>query len=132
MRFETLLPLIDVAFFLVIAFMMISHLTTARPFDVALPVSAEGGKADGTFVLYLSPEGVPGVVLPTAMTGEDALLALAAARADLCAQADCTSAPPALRIAADADTPAPALAVLLPRLAAMGFGAVQLVAVAGR
>lgn len=131
MRFETLLPLIDVVFFLVIAFMMISHLTTARPFDVTLPESAQRLAAEGDFTLFVSAAGEAGFVGVQSLTGEAALQALSQARATHCAQIDCASAPPALRIAADAAAPASVLAALFPRFAAMGFGAVRLIATEG-
>jgi biopolymer transport protein ExbD len=131
LRFETLLPLIDVVFFLVIAFMMISQITTARPFDVALPQSSAPDRADGRFTLYLSSDGTPGYVAEQVLTGEAALAALAVARADHCARADCATRPPVVQVAADAAAPAAGLAALLPVLAAMGFGSVLIVTAEG-
>ena len=126
------IPLIDVVFFLVIAFMMISHLTTARPFAVALPESVQQQGTDGEFTLFLSAAGQAGFISQNAvLTGETALLALSQALADHGAGLDCAEEPPALQIAADAATPAPVLAALLPRLAAMGFASVQLVTTGG-
>jgi len=131
LRFEPLLPLIDVVFFLVIAFMMMSHLTSDRPFDVVLPDSAQRQPSDGVLTLFVSADGEPGFVGAMPLTGEAALDALAASRAAVCAATDCATDVPVLRIAADAGAPGAALAALLPRLAAMGFADVQLVTAGG-
>lgn len=131
LRFETLLPLIDVVFFLVIAFMMISHLKTPQPFAVTPPESAQRQGSDARFTLFVSPDGAPGFMAATPLTGEAALAGLAAARAAYCATADCLQDPPALRLAADTGAPGPGLAALLPVLAGMGFGQVELVATGG-
>ncbi len=131
LRFETLLPLIDVVFFLVIAFMMVSHLKTPQPFAVTPPESVQRRASDATFTLFVSPDGVPGFVADRPLTGEAALARLAVARAAHCATADCLQNPPALRLSADAGTPGPGLAALLPVLAGMGFGQVDMVATGG-
>lgn len=131
MRFETLLPLIDVVFFLVIAFMMISHLTSARPFEIDLPQSAQRQEAEGTFTLFLSAAGDLGFTGGEVLTGDAALAALAEARSQHCARADCAGVPPVLRLAADAAAPAPRLAALLPRLREMGFATLRLVTTGG-
>jgi len=138
-RFETLLPMIDVVFFLVIAFMMLSNLKEARPFAVTLPerTLTDGPMADGPmaadpagiFTLFVASDGRAGLLASGVMTGEAALAALAGARAAQCAATDCAAMPPVLRLQADAALPGPDLARLLPRLAAMGFGTVHLGAV---
>jgi biopolymer transport protein ExbD len=127
---EPLLPLINVVFLLLVFFLISSRLAPPDPVPVAPPVtnSALPGGAEGPLVLHLAADGT--LALGVAR-GDDALAALAAARAAHCQRADCASAPPALVLRADAGLPAAALAPLLRDLAAMGFGAVRLVASAG-
>ncbi|MBT9384940.1 biopolymer transporter ExbD [Pseudooceanicola sp. CBS1P-1] len=56
-RAESIVPMINVVFLLLIFFLMTSRLTPAEPFKVTPPQAAEGTEAEGTGVLYLSSEG---------------------------------------------------------------------------
>ncbi len=121
---ENLLPMINVVFLLLIFFLIAAKLAPPEPFAVALP-EAEGIAApDAGLTLHLDATGQPGFA---DALGDAALVALAAARTELCASVDCAVAPPMLLLRADANAPAAALAALMPRLAAAGFGAVTLV-----
>ena len=127
---EPLLPMIDVVFFLVVFFMIVSRFTTAEPFAVDRPVSAEADLGEGAFSLFLSPAGEAGFVGETAIvTGEAALVALAGARAAYCA-AGCGDTPPVLLLYTDAAMPGAMLAGILSRLGAMGFSDLRLLTVA--
>jgi biopolymer transport protein ExbD len=62
---------------------------------------------------------------------EAALKGLAAARGEYCMQADCAATQPRLTLRADSRLPAARLAALLPRIAGLGFGQVELAIVPG-
>lgn len=121
---ENLLPMINVVFLLLIFFLIAAKLAPPEPFAVALPEAAAEAGPSGDFTLHLSAAGQPGFA---DVLGDAALAALAAARALVCAGADCTAQQPRLMLRADASTPAAALAALLPKLAAAGFAEVTLV-----
>lgn len=127
---EPLLPMIDVVFFLVVFFMIVSRLTNAEPFAVVRPAAPVTDSAEGEFALYLSASGETGFVGASGIVqGKAALAALAQARAAHCAVVDCTAQPPVLLLHADAAAPAQGLAALLPDLAAAGFAGVSLLTV---
>ncbi len=124
---ETLLPMINVVFLLLIFFLISARMAPPEPFPVTPPQSqaqsqAEGG---GDFTLYLAADGRIGYA---GALGDAALAALAADRDRHCAGQDCTAAPPRLSLRADAAVAAQAVAALLPRLGHLGFGRVELVA----
>lgn len=130
---ENLLPMINVVFLLLIFFLIAARLAPAEAVAVQPPegrASAEAGaEADGLFTLLIAADGT---LAWQADLGEAAVTGLAAARAGHCAQTDCTATPPRLSLRADARLPAAQLAALLPRIAALGFGQVDLVVLPGR
>lgn len=127
---EPLLPMIDVVFFLVVFFMIVSRFTNAEPFAVARPASVAQEVAMGDLALFLAPDGRLGFAGAAGLSeGEAALAALSQARAAYCAAQDCTTPPPLL-LHADAAAPGRVLAQLLPKLSAMGFAEIRLITVA--
>jgi biopolymer transport protein ExbD len=129
-RPEALLPMIDVVFFLIVFFMMVSQFASPEPFTVDAPSAQSVDAVEGEYALYLSASGALGFAGDGAIiTGEAALTALAAARDAGCRRQDCAAQAPALVLHADLGAPATALAEVLPRLAAAGFGDVRLITV---
>jgi biopolymer transport protein ExbD len=108
---ETVVPMINVVFLLLIFLLLSATLSPAPPLDVALPEADAAAASDpGEAVLHVAADGTLAL---GALRGEAALAAL----------------PPGARVElrADARLPAAALAALLPRLA--GAGEVVLVTV---
>ena len=124
----SLLPMINVVFLLLIFFLIAAKLTPPEAFSVTPPRinGTDGATPEGRFTLLL---GADGALAHGTLTGDAALPALAAARDDWCAVADCALAPPTLTIRADANAPASALAPLMRQLAPLGFSRVDLAAV---
>lgn len=119
---DPLLPMIDVVFFLIVFYMIVSSFAEPEPFAIAPPQSAQAMAVEGEAALFLGADGIAAIAGGAgAITGEAALAALAAR----CAPGGCGP----LRLHADAAAPASALAALLPRLAAAGFGDIRLVTV---
>ena len=125
---DSMLPMINVVFLLLIFFLMVAQLKQPEAFEVIPPVAhtaaQDRAEAKGDFVLLLSAQTLPGY---RDTTGEAAFSALQAARVAHCAAVACDTAPPRLTLRADAGMPASTLATLLPRLAALGFSDVRLV-----
>lgn len=120
---EPLLPLIDVVFFLIIFFMMVSRLAEPDPVEVVRPQAAAPDEVAGELSLYL---GRDGVVVARAeagpVRGEAAVAALVAR---------CGTGCGTVLIHADQAAPAKAVAGLLADLARAGLADVRLVTVAG-
>lgn len=114
---DTLLPMINVVFLLVIFFLISSRFVPPEPFPVTPPEAGGQGLGDGRLTLLVNAEGVAGY---GGATGEAALLALAES---------CGGACGVLLLRADAAMPAQRLAALLPRLAALGFADIRLLTV---
>lgn len=123
-RSENLLPMINVVFLLLIFFLIAARLAGPEPFPVTVPEAESDMLAEDGFTLWLGPGGEAGFA---DAPGDEAVEALAAARAAHCATADCVAEPPVLLLRADADAPAAALAALMPALGAMGFARVGMV-----
>ena len=129
-RAESLLPMIDVVFFLIIFFMMVSHFAAPEPFAVARPASDGTEAVAGELGLFLDAAGQWGHVGATgAVMGDGALPSLQAALQEHCAQVDCKETPAVLLLHADAAAPATLLAEALPQLMAMGFADLRLITV---
>lgn len=126
---DNLLPMINVIFLLLIFFLLAAQLTAPEPFPVTPPEAQAQAEAEGKFTLHIAADGRIGY---REVEGDAALAALAAARTDQCLNTDCLAEPPVLTIRADAALPATRLAVLMPRLSALGFAQLDLVATAGR
>lgn len=119
---ENLLPMINVVFLLLIFFLIAAKLTPPSPFEVTPPEAQTQPRPAAEardLVLWLGPEGE---LAFGAARGEAALADLATAR--LACTEDCTR----LTLRADAAAKAGSLAALAPKLAAMGFARVSLVA----
>lgn len=122
---ENLLPMINVVFLLLIFFLISARLTPPEPFSVAPPEARAAEEARGDFNLFLSASGQIGF---RDVIGEDALVAVTAAKDDYCRTSDCMAEPAVLTLRADAGLEAAELAQLMPRLATMGFTRIELVA----
>ena len=112
-RAESIVPMINVVFLLLIFFLMSAQITPPAPFDVTLPESASDSAARPADTLYMDAEG---------------RLAFNAARGAAVYDAIAARATPdtALQIRADARLEAQALARLLPELAARGILEIEL------
>lgn len=117
-RGESIVPMINVVFLLLIFFMMTSRLAAPEPFDVAPPKTESGEPGETSAILFLSAEGEIGF---EDLRGPAAVAAFAAI-------ADAEDAVPQLR--ADANTTATNVARLLRDLAAAGLSDVALVVTA--
>ncbi len=106
-RAESVVPMINVVFLLLIFFLMTAQIAPPAPFDVELPTSEADAPADGQDVLYVSAEGELAFNDVRAGAVFDALAL------------DERDGP--LLIRADARVPAAELAALLPRLSAIGI-----------
>ncbi|WP_176249503.1 MULTISPECIES: biopolymer transporter ExbD [unclassified Sulfitobacter] len=109
---ESIVPMINVVFLLLIFFMMSATITQAPPFDLTLPETQAKGEVTGDQTLYLSAQGT---------VGYDG--ALDDAAWDLLGAVD----PAPLTVRADATLEARRLAQVLARLSAMGHADVELV-----
>ena len=114
-RAESIVPMINVVFLLLIFFLMTSRLTPPEPFEVEPPKAEEGAEAEETAVLFLSSEGEAGF---KDLRGTEAVEAYVAENADK------EGAP---QIRADGKTEAAALARLLRELTEAGVQNVALV-----
>lgn len=125
---DNLLPMINVVFLLLIFFLISARLTPTEAIAVTPPVAQTQSEALGEFALLIGPDGA---LAYRDETGPAALAALAKARQDHCAAADCGQRPPRLSLRADTHLPANRLAALLPQIAALGFAQVELVVLPG-
>ncbi|MFN4156414.1 MAG: ExbD/TolR family protein [Paracoccaceae bacterium] len=126
---ENLLPMINVVFLLLIFFLMSARLTPPEPFPVTPPAAQTEAEAQGEFALFIAADGQLGY---RDSLGDAALARIMASREGHCAAADCVAAPPRLTLRADTALPATALAGLLPKLSALGFASIELLAEGGR
>jgi biopolymer transport protein ExbD len=123
----SLLPMINVVFLLLIFFLISARMTPPEAFPVTPPTAAQAqaAEADGRFVLLVGLDGRLGY---RAAVEDAALAALAQARVQHCAVADCAADPPRLGLRVDGALPAIDLARILPRVAALGFDRTELIA----
>lgn len=119
---EPLLPMIDVVFFLIVFFMMVSHFAEPEPFAVARPLSGADQQVAGDGAIYVSATG------QVAVQGADGVVEGDAAVAALVARCGNGACGPVL-IHADEAAPAGVVAALLPKLAAAGLADLRLVTV---
>ena len=125
---ENLLPMINVIFLLLIFFLIAARMTAPEPFAVTPPQAMTEAEAQGDFTLFIAADGLLGY---REHRGDAALAALVASRTDHCLSTDCRADPPRLTLRADSALPAARLAALMPRLPALGFDSVELVAIGG-
>lgn len=111
-RAESVVPMINVVFLLLIFFMMSARIAPAPPFDLTLPAAVQDGALNEDVTLYLSREGEISV---QGQSGEAAWEIL-------------RGVDPAqdLTLRADAELPAPVLAKTLSALSDIGFSDVVL------
>ncbi|MDT0683808.1 biopolymer transporter ExbD [Roseicyclus sp. F158] len=136
---ESIIPMINVVFLLLIFFLMTAQIAPPEPFDVTPPDSASDEPAEAPLTLHVDASGQLGF---QGATGEDDVFeALTAEREAICevspdvraedaAEAgaeDPCAEPPVLMIRADLGLPGDRLAALLPRIATAGFSRAQIV-----
>ncbi|CUH67337.1 protein TolR [Thalassovita gelatinovora] len=109
---ESVVPMINVVFLLLIFFMMSARIAPAPPFDLTLPTAVQNAALEEDRALYLSADGAVGF---QGLLGAKAWAALGVL--------DKTQE---LTVRADADLPAPMLAAVLAKLAAMGISSASL------
>ena len=125
---ESIVPMINVVFLLLIFFLMTAQIAPPEPIAVDPPEASSEDQAEADISLYLGPDGT--LAFRDAEGDEAALRALELARIDLCGDGGCDGAKlPPLILRADAGAPAPQVAKLLPRLAEIGFTDIQLITV---
>ncbi|SFP82374.1 ExbD/TolR family protein [Tranquillimonas alkanivorans] len=123
---ESVVPMINVVFLLLIFFLMAAQITPPAPFEVEPPEAEVEDAAETGLVLHLAAAGTLGF---RDAVGEDAALAaLSAERTALCGACDGDETPPVV-LRADAGAPAAAVAALLSKLGAEGVGDVSLITV---
>ncbi|NIY73519.1 biopolymer transporter ExbD [Marivivens donghaensis] len=115
---ESVIPMINVVFLLLIFFLMSARMSPPEPVEVTPPQSSADDPADLDAVLYV---GADGVAAYRDARDAEALTAYAAA---LCG-GDCDGAAATLR--ADTGAPAVKIAALLTQLAGLGIADVELV-----
>lgn len=116
-RGESIVPMINVVFLLLVFFLMTATIAPPDPFDIAPPEVAAGAPAEAAATLYLAADGR--LAFGTAR-GEAVFAAIAAAP-------DVASG--GLTLRADGSVPGAAVARLLERLAAIGVARVGIVTV---
>ena len=124
---ESIVPMINVVFLLLIFFLMTAQIAPPDALEVSPPDALSDTPAEAELTLYVDKEGT---VAFRDHRGEDAALyALELERITLCADGGCglEGAVPPLRLRADAEVPATVVAQLLPKLAGLGFGQIELV-----
>ena len=127
---ESIVPMINVVFLLLIFFLMTAQIAPPEPFDVTPPEALSEEPAEGEFVLYLDAGGQLGFL--DALGEEAALAAFQTALEAYCETGGCSDdlTPPSVQLRADAEVPAARVAALLPRLGAAGARDVMLVTAA--
>ncbi|MEM8538699.1 MAG: biopolymer transporter ExbD [Pseudomonadota bacterium] len=114
---ESIVPMINVVFLLLIFFLMTSQIVTPDPFDISVPTATREDEATADPVLYISATNT---LHFDGVEGPDAL-----ARIKAVAEADAI-----LQIKADAALEASALAATLTQLTTAGFSNVEIVVAA--
>ena len=110
---ESVVPMINVVFLLLIFFLMTAQIAPPEPFEVNPPESSAGAPADGQRILYVSADGTLAL---GELRGDAVFPALAGLGEN-----------EALMLRADKAVEASQIAALLPRLAAQGIRRVKLV-----
>lgn len=113
-RGESIVPMINVVFLLLIFFLMTSQIAPPEPFEVAPPMATTHQETDTEVTLYI---GKTGEIAYQDHRGEDAVKQAVQAAAEA----------KVFRIRADADLEASTLASLLKSLSAYPLRAVELV-----
>ncbi|MFX0543693.1 ExbD/TolR family protein [Roseovarius sp. S4756] len=124
---DSIVPMINVVFLLLIFFLMTAQIAPPFPIDVNPPTAQEAGApTEADLTLYL---GSDGALAFEDATGSAALGALTRAREAICAGGGCGTSPPPLILRADGSASGAALAGLMVMVGEAGFAQVQLVTV---
>ena len=123
-RAESIIPMINVVFLLLIFFLMTAQIAPPEPFEVMPPEADADNPAEAELVLYIDAAGRLGF---GENTGEEAVLTALAEQVAAACEGQRCEVTQLLSIRADAETPASVLAALLPKLATAGFDAAQIV-----
>ncbi len=124
---DSIVPMINVVFLLLIFFLMTAQIAPPMPFEVTPPnAAAQGDPTEADLTLYLSADGDLGY---RDVRGPGALPALQQALIELCETGDCGDNRPTLILRADGAVEGALLARLMPQLAQAGFSQIQLVTV---
>lgn len=110
---ESVVPMINVVFLLLVFFLMTSQIAPPDPVEVAPPTSDRGAPIDQGVRLFLAADGVPRL---DGLSGAAALAALAAR----------DPADDPVILAADAGLPAETVARVMRQLAELGLARVEL------
>lgn len=110
---ESIVPMINVVFLLLIFFLMTAQIAPPEPFEVSLPESAAEAPSEAGHTLHLSGEGE---LAYQDLRDEEALAALSGL-----GEAE------TLKLRADRSVPAQQVAILLGRLAGLGISRVELI-----
>ncbi|MCG7521548.1 biopolymer transporter ExbD [Ruegeria sp. Ofav3-42] len=113
-RSESIVPMINVVFLLLIFFLMTSNLATPEPFDVTPPQASSEAEPEVERTLYVDKTGRTAF---DGVEGEAALRAIAAV----------SETDSVIQLRADAELEASVLAKLLKDLTAAGFSRVELI-----
>jgi biopolymer transport protein ExbD len=111
-RRESIVPMINVVFLLLIFFLMTATIVPQPPFQMTLPEAGDAPETPGTAPLFVSADGS---LAHRGAFGEAAITSIDPGQA--------------LEVRADARLAASELAALLPRLAALGIEEIRLVTV---
>lgn len=123
---ESVVPMINVVFLLLIFFLMTAQIAPPEPIDVELPDAGIETEVAAPFQLFLGSDGT--LAFQDAKGTHEALHALEVERVRACADGGCEGLEgPSIALHADRNVPASEVAALLPKLTAMGFSQVELV-----
>ncbi|GAA6178619.1 hypothetical protein NBRC116594_00570 [Shimia sp. NS0008-38b] len=111
---ESIIPMINVVFLLLIFFLMTAQIAPPEPFEVSPPESLAEAPAEGSQTLHVSAEGE---MAYGDARGEDAVLSALKDSMD----------GDALMLRADRAVPAETIAALLPKLASVGVRHLKLI-----
>jgi len=125
---ESIVPMINVVFLLLIFFLMTAQIAPPDPLDVRLPLSDASAEVPQDGALYMGSDGSLAFNTPQGVVyGEAALLSLVAQ----ILEQDQLQGKGEVVLKADASVAAREVARLLPRLAVLGVGDVRLVTAEG-
>jgi len=125
---ESIVPMINVVFLLLIFFLMTAQIAPPEPFEVTPPQAEALNPAEGSFTLYLGADGQ--LAYRDASGLQNVLATLRADHATFCEKTPCPDGPPPVNLRADATMPAERLAALLPHFQAAGIAQLQLITIA--
>ncbi|MBE3638962.1 ExbD/TolR family protein [Mangrovicoccus algicola] len=119
---ESIIPMINVVFLLLIFFLMTAQIAPPAPFEVDPPASESDARPEGEMVLHVDAEGRYGF---REHAGGDEVLAALKAAMPPCPEP--CAAPAPLQIRVDAGLPAPKLAALMAKLPEAGIRRAEIV-----